>query len=88
MTKEQLLRLSNRELAEEFDRLVTIAQKRKNAQEGFGVKLLTTVGRWSTRGGTIRMIRERLDCGAISREEVIAKIEEMEMTLLLGGNPF
>lgn len=85
---DPLYRLSNRELAEKFGRIATIAQKRKNAQEGFGVKLITTIGRWSTHASTMRMIRERLDSGAISREEVIFKIQEMETTLLFGGNPF
>ena len=82
MTREQLSRLSNRELAEEFDRVITIYQKNYNAQESFGVKLITTIGRWSTRGGSIRMIRERLDCGALTRDELITKIQEVELGII------
>jgi hypothetical protein len=84
MTREQLLRLSNRELAEEYGRVATKFLKQQNAQsvqgESLGVKMLVTgltaFGRLVTRGGTLRMIRERLDCGAVSREEVVALIIE------------
>ncbi len=84
MTREQLLRLSNRELAEKFARVIAIFLKQKNVQaiqgEGVGMKILVTsvtaLGRLFTRNGIVRTMRERLDCGAISREEMIDTIIE------------
>ncbi len=86
---DQLSRLSNRELAKECGRVVTKYLKQQNAQaiqgKSPGVKMLvtgvTTFGRLVTRGGTLRTIRERLDCGAVSREEVIIQIINHSMLL-------
>jgi hypothetical protein len=85
---ERLSRLSNRELAEEYARIVTIAHKQHLKQDEFVQKVIGTVGRWIKLNKSIQTNKERLDCGVTPREDFIERILQIEMGMLFGINPF